>query len=213
MTPRLSILICSITSRRAMLERLMSQLSPQLTDAVEVIVDCDAGETIIGTKRNRLVAKSNPLSGWVCFVDDDDAVSANYCAEILRALDGDPDCVGFNSRRFLDGRQVGDCSYSIRNRDVDDTIDYNEQFRHSFRTPGHLTPIRREFVLETGFEAWCYGEDRDFERRVFPLLKTESFIDANLYDYLLVSRERRGKETAHPDRWKLGKQRRTLVRA
>jgi glycosyltransferase involved in cell wall biosynthesis len=211
MTPRLSILICSIVSRRELLGRLLSRLAPQLTLEVEIVIEEDGGESTIGAKRERLIRRAN--GDYLAAIDDDDLPSIDYCPRILSALDTNPDCVGFRSTRYEDGKVIGDCSYSIRNKDVEDEWDGAEGIRHFKRTPNHLTPIRREFVLKTGFEPWCYGEDRDFERRVFPLLKTEVFIDANLYDYLLVSRAMRGKETCHPDRWKLGRQRRTLARA
>lgn len=202
MTLRLSILICSIHSRAEMLDRLMGQLAPQLTPAVEVLADCDDGDVVTGLKRNRLTARAT--GEFCCFIDDDDAIDPLYCEKILDALSRNPDCVGFKSRRFLDGKQIGECSYSIANHQREDEINYAENFRCFKRTPGHLTPMRQEFFLATPFQPWCCGEDRDFERRVFPLLKSEQFIDANLYDYLKVSRENRKAEKVHPWRWKLG---------
>ena len=204
MTLRLSILICSIHSRAAMLRRLLERLAPQQGDSVDILVDCDSGESTIGNKRNRLADRSDPLCPYVAFVDDDDLPSPDYCGRLIAALESSPDCVGFKSNRYLDGKLVGDCSYSIRNKGEEDAIDYRENFRHFKRTPGHLTPIRRQHVIATPFQPWCYGEDRDFERRVFPLLKSEVFIDANLYDYLLVSREHR-REKVHPGRWRPGR--------
>lgn len=212
MAPRLSILICTIESRRELLARLMAQLTPQLTDAVEVLVDCDAGQATIGSKRQRLIERAS--GEHLAFIDDDDAIADTYRARIIDALENGPDCVGFLSRRFLDGKQIGDCSYSLKNWRVEDEMNYNEGTRYFRRTPGHLCPIRRDLVLKTGFQPWCTGEDRDFERRIYPLLKTEVFVDAPLYDYLLVSREMRGRETVHPDRWRLGRnQSRLMARA
>lgn len=201
MTPRLSILICSIASRAAMLARLMDRLSPQLTPEVEVLVECDNGGMEIGRKRNVLLERA--AGSWICYCDDDDLASEQYVATILGAIASDPDCVGFMSNRYQDGKLVGDCSYSIRNARRSDYLSNNCTFRHFIRTPGHLTPVRRCHALATRFQpAWCFGEDRDFERRILPLLKTEVFIDAPMYDYLLVTREHRKGETVHPRRWR-----------
>jgi glycosyltransferase involved in cell wall biosynthesis len=201
MTMRLSILICHIASRAAMLERLVAQLTPQLTSAVEVLIETDAGEIEIGRKRNNLLSKA--AGDYLCFVDDDDAVHPSYVATILGELESSPDCVGFKSNRYQDGKLIGDCSYSIRNAGRSDYLSNNCTFRHFVRTPGHITPVRREHAIATGFQsAWCFGEDRDFERRILPLLKTEVFIDAPMYDYLLVTRENRKGETVHPRRWR-----------
>lgn len=200
MTPGLSILICTIASRTESLGRLLDRLQGQMVEGVEVLTECDAGEITTGEKRNILIGRGS--GDYLCFIDDDDAVAPNYIPAIVSAFSSNPDCVGFKSRRFQDGNLIGDCTYSLRCANKPDTIDDNEKLRHFSRTPCHLTPIRRDHVLATRFMPWCFSEDRDFGNRVLPLLKTEAFIDEYLYDYLLVTRQNRAKETVHPQRWK-----------
>jgi glycosyltransferase involved in cell wall biosynthesis len=203
-TPRLSILICSLACRAEMLARLMARLSPQLTTDVEVIREIDNGEMTIGDKRNKLLDRAT--GDYVSMIDDDDLVADDYIPRILSALENNPDCVGFRSARYLNGERIGTCTYSLQSKRMIEQFDKDGQ-RQFVRTPGHLTPIKREHVLATRFMPWCTGEDRDMEKRILPRLKTESFIDAELYDYLLVSKENRVGEKAHARRWKPGWQR------
>lgn len=197
--PRLSILICTIASRAAMLARLLDRLQCQMADGVEVLTECDNGEMTIGRKRNVLIDRA--AGDYLAFIDDDDLVAKNYVPSIIAAITSNPDCVGFKSRRFRDGELIGHCTYSLRCKVQRDSIDDRENLRNYVRTPNHLTPIRREHVLATRFMPWCFGEDRDFGNRVLPRLNTEAFIDEYLYDYLLVTKRNR-REVVHPKRWK-----------
>lgn len=201
MTPRLSILICSLSCRTEMLASLTARLAPQLTPSVEVLTEADGGEVTIGEKRNKLLDRTT--GDYAAFVDDDDMVAEDYIPRILAALESNPDCVGFRSARYLNGKRIGTCTYSLQCRKMHERFDHEGQ-RQFIRTPGHLTPIKREHVLATRFMPWCFGEDRDYERRILPRLQTEVFIDECLYEYLLISKENRAGEKAHPRRWKYG---------
>lgn len=177
---KLSILIPTIASRAHLLNRLLACLLPQRTDEVEVIVMSDDGEEPIGRKRNRLLAQSQ--GAWVVFVDDDDLVSPQYVARILKALELNPDCVGFWVNRYVNGVLGGGACHSLRyskyaTRDDGDELIFE-------RTPNHLNPIRREIALKAGFPEKNWGEDSDYAKRVYPLLESEVFIDEPLYDYL-----------------------------
>jgi len=178
MTPTLSILICSLDRRKHLLDRLVECLRPQLSEAIEVLVETDDGLMTIGEKRNLLVSRSS--GRWVCFVDDDDLVSDDYCPSILKALESEPDCVGFIGRITVDGneRVWKHFHHSIRN------TSWFEKNGHFFRCPNHLNPIRRELVVQVPFPHRSFGEDHDFSLRIYPLLKSEVFIDKVLYRYL-----------------------------
>ncbi len=202
--PLLSLLICTLQCRKALLARLMERLHPQLNPAVQIAIDCDAGEVTIGEKRNRLLDRA--AGDYIAFIDDDDLVAEDYVAQILSVLSPQssaltpPDVVGFRSIRYIDGKLLGNCTYSItvkNNAEIEQPGD-----RYLFtRTPTHLCPIRREHVLATRFQPWCFGEDRDFAMRVLPRLKTEVFIDQDLYLYYLRTAGQREHEQVHPSRW------------
>lgn len=182
---KLSILICSLESRVDLLGELMTTLSPQLTDDVELLIDADNGEIPIGAKRNCLL--NNARGDHVCFVDDDDQIAANYVALILEALATGPDCVGFKLAYYVNHRPKGVAIHSLRYER------YGQQRTPGGmlyeRTPNHLNPIRREIALSVGFPELNHGEDSDFAQRVRPLLETEVFVDEVLYHYLFNSRK------------------------
>lgn len=196
---RLSILICSIRSRRDLLGRLLAILEPQAVAQknVELLIDADDGELTIGEKRNRLLERS--VGTHVCFIDDDDTVADDYVARLVSALSTDPDCVGFRAKWYEDGRHTADTTYTIRNQKRRE-IPHGDRFLVE-RQPGHLTPIRREIALAVRFQPWNYGEDADFSIRVRPYLNTEVFVDHVLYHYWLRNRDARANEKTHPQRW------------
>ena len=69
---KLSILIPTLFSRKEKFCNLMTILSSQANDEVEVVINRDNGEKSIGEKRNELLKEAT--GEYVCFVDDDDMV-------------------------------------------------------------------------------------------------------------------------------------------
>jgi hypothetical protein len=59
---------------------------------------------------------------------------------------------------------------------VDGTVLYK-------RTPNHLNPIKREIATSVPFPEINHGEDWAFMVNVFPMLKSEVFVDEYLYHY------------------------------
>ena len=91
---KLSILICSIESRSNLLARLMAILDMQEHPEAEVLVSIDNRQKKISDKRNELLDRAK--GEYVVFIDDDDLVSSYYIAELLKAIEAKPDCVGFD---------------------------------------------------------------------------------------------------------------------
>lgn len=176
---KLSILIPTLQCRAEMLARLMAVLTPQITDEVELLTLLDDGDRTTGAKRNELLARAT--SEYVAFVDDDDLVSRDYVGKILSALEKSPDVVTFKVMRYLDGQKWGEQimrmghTYKI---EEDDRVGVYWLFR-----PTHLCPTRATLAKQVQFKEWNSGEDRDWQERVFPLLKSEVFIDEFLYLY------------------------------
>lgn len=152
----------------------MGILTPQLNDDVEVIVD-DSMEYNIGCKRNKLLQKAK--GKWVVFIDDDDVVSEDYVNLIIVATRFNPDCIGINGIITTNGKNERKWYISKQ---------YKEWFTHNniyYRTPNHISPIKRELALQAGFPDIKHGEDAEYSRRVLPLLKNEYIIAEPIYHY------------------------------
>jgi glycosyltransferase involved in cell wall biosynthesis len=180
----LSILICSLKSRAALLKRLQDRLAPQLTPDVEVIVKTDGGQMPIGRKRNALLDEAK--GDYICFVDDDDLVSEDYVALILAACACRPDVVSFNLQHLLNGNHIGDTEHSLRHEIwINDTSVFPHKY---YRCPNHLNPVRRDLALKVRFPEKNTLEDKEYSIKLRPMLKTEVMIQKQIYYYMEVSK-------------------------
>jgi glycosyltransferase involved in cell wall biosynthesis len=174
---KLSILIPSLHSRKAVLDELLAVLNPQKVDGVEVVVVPDEGQMSIGQKRNMLLTQSK--GEYVAFVDDDDMVPTDYVARILKALETNPDCTSLTGKIVFSDGYSRPFIHSLRyDRWIDD-----HQGKVYYRPPNHLNAVRREIAVRVGFPPWNSGEDRYFSHHIRPLLKREEWIDGTLYEY------------------------------
>ncbi len=176
---KLSILICHLNSRKALLERLMAELQPQVdafSGQVEVVVEADDGGISTGTKRNNLLDRAQ--AKFIAFFDDDDLPSPDYCSKIIGAIDSTPDadCVKFEGLIYN----------NTPPRTFIHSLKYRTWFEEGgvyFRPPNHLSPVLRELALKTRFPSLTIGEDRDYSMRLLPLLKVEAPTEGVLYHY------------------------------
>lgn len=175
----LSILICHLKERKELLERLMKCLEPQIIGKpVEVLID-DADKSVTtGEKRNRLLARAT--GRWSAAVDDDDLVSESYCEKILKALETEPDCTSLNGILYRNKMATRYFYHSIKNGPV-----WREKTPGGLylRPPNHISPVRTELARQAGFPNKTSGEDADFSKCLFPLLKTEVDIPEPIYYY------------------------------
>jgi hypothetical protein len=183
----LSILVPTLKcERRAeFFIRLMDRLAPQLGNVAQVIADTDNGEQPIGAKRESLLHRAD--TPYVAFIDDDDLVPANYVQRVTESIrDDTPDFIGLRQRLFRDGKLYGTAVIS-RTRPPFQWTHRERGLKREYKIPNHLNPIRTEIARSVGFKPWNMREDGDYARRLaemHPNLK-ETFIDAELYDYLL----------------------------
>jgi len=171
---KLSILICTITGREDLLNRLLKMLERQTSKQVEILVEKDDKEMTIGTKRNRLLEQAK--GEYVCYIDDDDMVSGDYIPRILKALETNPDCCGIEGK--------------INRRKNANLFIHSTQYKTWFekdgiyyRCPNHLNPVRRELALQVKFPNKNHGEDIDYSYGILPLLKNEVYIKEPIYFY------------------------------
>jgi len=171
---RLSILICTTSARNEIIKPLLESLNKQLVPEVEVLIDNHETDNV-GKKRNRLLRQA--IGDYVVAIDSDDHISPNYVSLVLAAIKTNPDCVGINGFITTNGKDKRLWYISI---------DYKKWFTMGsvyYRTPNHISPIRRELALKAMFPEIAFAEDHEFSVRVFPYLKTEVKIKQPIYHY------------------------------
>lgn len=174
MALKLSICICTTSARSEIIKPLLQSLHEQATDEVEVLIDAHETDNV-GKKRNRLLLQAS--GEYVVAIDSDDHIAPNYIALILDAIKTHPDCVGINGFITTDGANKRLWYISI---------DFKRWFTMGaayYRTPNHISPIRRELALKAMFPEIAFAEDHEFSVRVFPFLKTEVKIKQPIYHY------------------------------
>lgn len=199
---KFSIMICSLDRRWYFLSRLRHLLNAQLASSatgtdtpnynsvqnqLEILIDYTP-EITIGEKRNRMVRASK--GEYICFVDDDDLVSANYVMNIMNILMGQPqsqnklDCIGFNGLMYSDGTPLKPFFHSVANKK------WAEDTTRFYRSPNHWNPIRRDLVVKFPYLHVNWAEDKDFSDRIQSSLRTEVMVQDNMYNYFFVSKKK-----------------------
>lgn len=172
----LSILIATMPSRSESLDLLLKILGPQIIDkCIEICTD-DSMEYNIGVKRNKLLERAK--GEYIVFIDDDDHIPPYYIEEIMNALASKPDCVGIQGVVTTNGKDHKKWFISK---------DYKEWFEKNniyYRTPNHISPVKRELAIKARFPEISFGEDYGYSMNLLPLLKTEVKInEQNMYHY------------------------------
>lgn len=170
---------------------MLDRLRPQMRRGVGVLTLADGGEWSIGAKRQALLLQST--AEYVSYVDDDDDVSPQFVAEVLKALRRGPDVVGFRLRYVRDGEWCGEAVHSYNAASVV-LPPMPRGVKRMERKPNHLNPVRRELALRVGFKPINHGEDAAYAEGLAELNPREAFIDAELYTYLYRT-NRRGEVT------------------
>lgn len=181
---KLSILICTLLSRKDVFDKLHKHLLKQIIDnrletEVEIVVFEDNFEFPVGVKRNQLM--KNASGEFICFVDDDDWVPDDYVITIYNTIRDNPhiDCIGFKG--LLVSNDLG-------NREFIHSLKYDNYFEdkdYYYRPPNHISPIRRSLIKDIKFPIKNFGEDFDWTMRICKgkILKDEVFLDKIMYFY------------------------------
>jgi hypothetical protein len=181
MSIKLSILILTQPSRAQFLERLLAVLAPQIQQHsdIEVATRIFDPKMQIGENRQEMVDRAN--GEYVCFIDDDDLVPANYISRIYPLLDG-VDYIGFRLQYYVDGAKQAPTFHSLR------YSTWNADQEGYYRDLSHVNPIRRELSLLSRYEGGNGEDSRWGDRlRALGVVKTEHFIDEVMYLYLFRS--------------------------
>lgn len=173
----LSILIATMPKRKWKFNRLINSLDVQLpmSGSVEILWN-DSMECNIGVKRQELLERAS--GEYIVYIDDDDKVSDDYVKKIIQATKLNPDCIGISGIITTNG---------IKPKQWHISKDYKQWFEKNnvyYRTPNHISPIKRDLALKAGFPPIKMGEDAEYSKRILPMLKTEEIIEGNIYFYL-----------------------------
>lgn len=174
----LSICIPTIVGREEHYNKLMSVISPQLTDDIEIITLKDNKEMSIGAKRQKMYEM---CTGEYAFqLDDDDGIPNDYIPTALNLLRVNPDCIGYLESIDDKGKKHVAC-HSNRYNDWAN----NKDGYYCVRTIFYKDIIRTSIARYIGIKDMRYGEDHDFARRLKAsgLLKMEVFIEKLMYFY------------------------------
>ncbi len=182
---RLSIGIPTVLGRETQCNALVYLIQLQIDESglkkeVELFIDKDNKDVSIGAKRDRMYKRSKGL--FSVQIDDDDMVPTDYVKTIFEATKNKVDCIGYKERCIFDGmhRKVSDISFKYAEW---------KQFHipingiHHQRTPFFKTPILTYLCQMVGVKDMRFGEDHDFANRILPFLKTEHYIDREMYIY------------------------------
>lgn len=182
--PTWSILIPTLGERRAQFERLMGALLPQIDrhpGRVRVIGWFNNGEPSLPEIRQRMV--QNVTTDYLSFVDDDDSLPPYFVDEVLSALDGRPDYVGWQTHYFANGRDHGLVDHSLRHGG------WREE-KHPYallRDISHINPMRTDVAQRADFRVAARGQVEDHpwadQIRATGLLKVETYIPRPMYEY------------------------------
>lgn len=176
MTPTWDLLIPSITHRTDMLTELLQELKRQLLPGVGVLVYRDNREQPYGPKCQRLYDASQ--ADYVSMLDDDDWISEDYIEAVMEALKSEPDYVGYKILYTEFGQRQIPVIHSLNHSGWIDTPEA------LYRDICHKNPLRRELAMQASWEGdggadilWA------FALRQLGIVKTEVFIDRELYHY------------------------------
>lgn len=172
----LSVLIATMPSRIDSFSKLWHELFKQCLYIrnVEILNDISMHYNI-GAKRNSLLQLAK--GEYIVFIDDDDHISPNYISLILEACKSGADCIGINGKITTNG-------YNERQWFISKEYEtWHEANGIYYRTPNHISPVRRELALQVGFPEVSFAEDAEYSQRLLPLLKSEVLISEPIYHY------------------------------
>lgn len=187
MTKLISILICTIPSRKKMLDELVTDLNHQIMksgrhEEIEICVCSGTGS--IGSKRNTLM--TGAIGKYVAYIDDDDKVGPFYVSTLIDGADKGFDCVSLRGHYSVNGVFDGVFEHSIK-YNAWETLS-NGQIKY-VRMPNHLNLIKKEIAEKFPFPDKNFSEDHDFSKRLHEsgLIKSEYYTEEILYYYNYIS--------------------------
>jgi hypothetical protein len=179
--PLWSILIPTVVTRPEQFKRLADILAPQVAKYngdIEVLVHWNNFEKGIGPVRQQLIEGAK--GEYVNFIDDDDAVTDDYCDSIFPLLDG-VDYIGFRVAFYQNNQKQKPVIHSLTCEKWTDT---GEGF---YRRVTMINPIKRSLALQSRVGEGDYKngipEERVYADNLDKITKTEHFLDKEVHIY------------------------------
>lgn len=193
----LSILIPTVPQRQREFMALLNELHRQAEpfgERVQLHPYCSTRKAhSIGIKRNRQLEGLETTHS--VYFDDDDHPHPHYVADLMQALDTDPDCVGCVIDMTVDGQPHHQCVHSMR---------FKKWSSGPVQTPGlgkvyqrnvtHRNPVRVSIAQQVQFPDLRFGEDQAWSDQVTALCTTEVFIERPGFIYQYSSREKHNEK-------------------
>lgn len=183
MKPILSILICTLPSRKKLFDKLVMELASQIVDhnleeQVEVVYNDTNSKMTTGEKRNLLLEQAS--GEYLCFVDDDDTISKDYLSTLVNACKQGKDCVELRLQ-VLSNCHLGDSIFHFSiNHGLEPKLLQEDVYIYPI---GHLCPVKSEIAKRFQFPHKKVGEDLEWSRLIATELKTMATTDETLYFY------------------------------
>ena len=162
----LSILTPAVPSRMAQLAKLCDELARQIGGlAVEHLTLLDNKRRTVGEKRDALLRAAR--GAYVAFVDDDDWISPDYVAELVKAAKEGPDVITFNQHCIVNATQF-EVQFKLGNPNEAPTgagarDAHLREIRYTIkRNAWHVCPWKRTLAIQSRFPANSFGEDWAF---------------------------------------------------
>ena len=172
---KLSILIPTTKSREKVFSVLKKEIERQIEgQPVELLINEHETDNV-GKKRNDLLRQAKGT--WVVSVDSDDHISKDYVSKILKATETNPDCIGISGYITTNGKHKKQWHIS---KEYGSWYERNSVY---FRTPNHISPVKRELALKVMFPEISFGEDAVYSERILPFLKSEVRVRGDIYHY------------------------------
>ena len=173
----LTILILSLPKRFDKLVELYTSIRQQsVNQSVQIVYLGDNKSMSVGAKRN--LALSMASGKYITFVDDDDRVSDNYVAEILKAIGGEPEVIVFRVQKYRNGVKDKEQRFTNKTHRVYLVPDKS----HYIMPPNHLCAWRRDVIKEE-FPNKSLSEDHVWSESMMKHYQDIFYIDEILYHY------------------------------
>lgn len=180
---KLSILVPYHEPHELMAEELERRLLVQSDlDKVELLILPNSGMRTKGEYRNELLLLAQ--GEYVAFVDADDRVAPDYIETLLKGIESKPDCISLRGEFTHDGGAPEIFEHSLKYtswKTTNNTIKYE-------RYPNHLNCIKAPIAKSIKFPHKNHGEDFQWSKDVYPLLKNEYYTDKILYYYDYITK-------------------------
>lgn len=185
----LSLLIPTIPERNEQFTKLYNELMRQKTEfdtfhntigELEILVNPDKrfldGGLSIGKKRETLVNDAN--GKYLCFIDDDEAVSPNYIETLMRlCYEGKDVCTFQAIAKMQTFWALVDMSFKYKTNDQL-SPDYTVR-----RPPWHVCPVKSAYAKKFEFKDINSAEDFEWMEKVLTLCNSEAHTDKIIMQY------------------------------